>query len=602
MKEKNLQSLKIYYADLYEILMAHNDEGMYSLEKINENYNLFCENKYMHSRYNPVSEAIRWIDGLNIGEEDTISIIGLGLGYYIEPLLSKYPSKKIIIIEPNKEVFSHFLSVRDVTSYIENKNIVFLVGKDSNYVRTLFDYYIQNNKIKKIFYTELPVYKKMYEKYIEEIYSELKKILLLLQSNISTEIYCSRLWLYNELINLKNIKKHNNISCFENIMNNIPVIIASAGPSLEKNMHLLKEVYDKALIIAVGTAASILDSHGIEPHIIMGIDGLPAESKIFKALRNNNPLFIYAHMIHYESIEAYSGEKMWISLQGEKKLENFFEKIGYQYPSIISGGSIAHTALAFGHWLKCSPIILIGQDLAYTGGKLYASGSAHQHDNVTKDNYIEEKDIYGNKVYTKKTLLTFKHWFEDYVKIKLGDTKIFNCTEGGLNINGIPNASFGEIVDQYCNEDHSIKDKISKALSKKNLVPSELYEEKFNEYKRELDACIELSEKRLERLVDILDKKIYKEESFDVKMNEILEITDEMEQVEFYNIFIEDTGKLYNDAITRSINQQIDFEDDIYMKREIITNGLLRQYSLVNDNLKIAKGAIEEELVEGLFT
>lgn len=601
MKEKNLSSLKIHYTDLYEILLLHNNTQLYKLEKINEFYNLSFENKYIHSKHNPVNEAIRWVDGINVEDEDTISIIGLGLGYYIEPILKKYPSKKIIIIEPSEEIFLHFLSIKDVTTYIENKNIVFIVGKDSNTVRSLFDYYIQSNKIKKIIYTELPVYKKLFINYIEEIYIELKKILSLLQSNISTEISFSRLWLYNTLTNLKHVKTHNNIKCFEDSMEDIPVVIASAGPSLEKNMHLLREVYDKALIIAVGTAASILDSHGIEPHIIMGIDGHPTESKIFKALRNYNPLFIYAHMIHYESIQVYPGDKMWISLQGEKKLECFFEKIGYECPSIVSGGSIAHTALSFAHWLKCSPIILIGQDLAYTDGKLYASGSAHQQDNVTRANYIEEEDIHGNKVFTKRTLLTFKHWFEDYVKIKLGDTKIYNCTEGGLNINGIPNVSFSEIINLYCNEDYRIKDKICRALANNSDVSNTLYEGKFNEYKEQLDVCMKLSKDRLEIIIEILDKELYKEESFDGKIREVLLITDEIEEIEFYNIFIENTGKLYIDAITRSINQQLENEDDIHSKRAIITNGLLTQYSFVNDNLKVAKGALIGEEVEGLY-
>jgi len=232
MIQKNLQHLKQHYADLYNILEVYQREELFKLEKINDKYNLSFQNKYIHSRYNPEKEAIRWVEGLDIKEEnDCIFIIGLGLGYYLDCLVKKYPDKKIIIIEPSMEIFIHCLSIKDVTDHLQNENIVFLIEKDPNTIRTLFDHYLQNNKFKKVFYTELPVYRKIYQAYIKELYDELKKVLLMLEGNLATEICFSKRWLYNIIRNLKHISHHNNIACLENSFEDIPVVIVSAGPS-----------------------------------------------------------------------------------------------------------------------------------------------------------------------------------------------------------------------------------------------------------------------------------------------------------------------------------------------------------------------------------
>jgi len=604
MIQKNLQCLELYYNDLYNILEIYETEELYKLEKINDNYNLSFKNKYIHSRYNPLNEAIRWVDGLNIRQEDDcIFIIGLGLGYYLDYLVEKLSNKKIIIVEPSMEVFLHFLSIKDVTSHISNKNIVFLVGKDSNTIRTLFDYYIQNNKFKSIFYSELPVYRSLYKDHIKEIYDELKKVLLLLQGNLSTEICFSRRWLYNIIRNLKYTPAHNNIACLEGYFSDIPIVIVSAGPSLEKNMNLLREIYDSALIIAVGTAASILDSNGIKPHIIMGVDGSPSETSIFKKLKNTDPLFIYGHMIHYEAIEVYKGKKMWLQLQGEKKLEELFANIDYKCPTIVSGGSIAHTGLAFADWLKTSVIVLIGQDLAYTNKKLYAKGSAHEDSELIKEEgYIQHKDIYGDTVYTKTPFLTFKHWFEDYIKIMIKDTKVFNCTEGGLNIEGIPNMTFQDAIGKYCQKTYDINNIINMALSKRVTVPKDLLEDKIDEYREQLKDCFELSKVRLDKIAKIIEEEIYKADRFTESVDELLKITYQMEDVEFYKVFIENTGKMYHEAINRNTHQQLAKEQDLEARRKIVLFGLLTQYSFAHDNLIVAKGAFEEKPVSGLFT
>ena len=93
MFHKNLECLKIYYEDLYQKVQV-NLGNYYKIEDTNGFKNLTIENQYVHSKYNPENEAINWLNGLEINKEDTICILGLGLGYILEPLILNYYKKK----------------------------------------------------------------------------------------------------------------------------------------------------------------------------------------------------------------------------------------------------------------------------------------------------------------------------------------------------------------------------------------------------------------------------------------------------------------------------------------------------------------------------
>jgi len=91
----------------------------------------------IHSNYYPQKEAERLIENFQ-SERDTIVVLGLALGYYLLPLINKYPEKKVIIIEPDKHLFNLFLTYNDL-SQLNQKNITFLIGFEDWELRQFFD-------------------------------------------------------------------------------------------------------------------------------------------------------------------------------------------------------------------------------------------------------------------------------------------------------------------------------------------------------------------------------------------------------------------------------------------------------------------------------
>ncbi len=593
MWQKNLEALQKQYPSIYTQLLEVEPSGVF--DYVNDEATLSqikYKGKYVHSKYNPVLEAKRWVDSLQIDATyDCVFVYGLGLGYYLEDIKAKYADKKIIVVEPHLEVFKYCLMSQDMTPYLEDDYVVFMVAFDAVEVRSLLEYYIEESKIKRVFFAELPFYKKHFSEYIEGAYEQISRTLQLFKANIYTEIYSSRRWLFNFFSNIKYFEETPNIIAMKDVFKGKPVVIVAAGPSLNKNVHLLRNLYDKALIIAVGTAALILDKKGIQPHIVMGADGNYHESLIFKEITCHKPLFIYSQMIQYKSLEYYKGRKMWVHLNSDELETQFLKAHGIEVPVITCGGSIAHNALAFARWLEAGPVMLLGQDLAFSNEKMYADGGNDDALDVNMG-FVDTVDIFGKPIRTNKVFLTYRNWFEDFVSLVYKEHNIVNCTEGGLPIKGIENERFELAIDKFCKETFDYEAQLVTC----HAAPEarfKLPEGEIESLKDALETCLELAKTRFERMVEWLECPELDSACAKDIQSEVMRLTEALEEMDFYKTFIVNTGRLFHEALTREVNQKVKELKADAERREAVIRGLYTQYLFALENLRIAQAAFE---------
>jgi hypothetical protein len=102
--------------------------------------------------------------------------------------------------------------------------------------------------------------------------------------------------------------------------------------------------------------------------------------------------------------------------------------------------------------LGANPVVLIGQDLALTGGKDHADGYmyAYQKDHLkARTNAGFDVDgYYGGTVRTERQLFFYKTWFEEQIKALPPENLIINATEGGACIKGSLQLPFALVCDQ----------------------------------------------------------------------------------------------------------------------------------------------------------
>ncbi|EAK5157630.1 motility associated factor glycosyltransferase family protein [Campylobacter jejuni] len=220
-------------------------------------------------------------------------------------------------------------------------------------------------------------------------------------------------------------------------------IIVSTGPSLTKQLPLLKKYANKATIFCADSSYPILAKHGIKPDYVLSLERIPLTSEFF----NNDfwefdkdIVFIVKSVTHPHTIKYLQKNNRAFILVST--YASFIQYLKLDYFGYFNMGfSVAHMACYLSLHLNHKNIIFIGQDLAYA-----ENGNSHPDDYQNSANYESQMyehiltEAYGGKgeVKTHHVWLMFKQNLEqDIEKIqKYLDTKVYNCTEGGARIKG----------------------------------------------------------------------------------------------------------------------------------------------------------------------
>ncbi|EIO0741507.1 motility associated factor glycosyltransferase family protein, partial [Campylobacter jejuni] len=220
-------------------------------------------------------------------------------------------------------------------------------------------------------------------------------------------------------------------------------IIVSTGPSLTKQLPLLKKYASKATIFCADSSYPILAKHGIKPDYVCMLERTEITAEFF----NNDfwefdkdIVFIVKSVTHPHTIKYLQKNNRAFILVST--YASFIQYLKLDYFGYFNMGfSVAHMACYLSLHLNHKNIIFIGQDLAYA-----ENGNSHPDDYQNSANY--ESQMYehilttaygGNgKVETHSIWLLFKNWFENEMipnTRKMGITT-YNCTEGGARIEG----------------------------------------------------------------------------------------------------------------------------------------------------------------------
>ncbi|EKT3927021.1 motility associated factor glycosyltransferase family protein, partial [Campylobacter jejuni] len=218
-------------------------------------------------------------------------------------------------------------------------------------------------------------------------------------------------------------------------------IIVSTGPSLTKQLPLLKKYANTATIFCADSAYPILAKHDIKPDYVCMLERSEFTAEFFNhdfGEFDRDIVFICAGVVHPKAIEYLKGRNLVIT-QKVLGLPYYINLKDFSYAAV--GFSVAHMLAYLATYLNHKNIIFIGQDLAYA-----ENGNSHPDDYQNSANYESQMyehiltKAYGEKeeVKTHAIWILFKNYFENEIipnTIKMGITT-YNCTEGGARIEG----------------------------------------------------------------------------------------------------------------------------------------------------------------------
>ncbi|EPN6913234.1 motility associated factor glycosyltransferase family protein, partial [Campylobacter jejuni] len=216
-------------------------------------------------------------------------------------------------------------------------------------------------------------------------------------------------------------------------------IIVSTGPSLTKQLPLLKKYANKATIFCADSSYPILAKHGIKPDYVCMLERTEITAEFFNhdfGEFDKDIVFVCAGVVHPKAIEYLKDRNRKYLIIPRYLYFPIYIKLKY-FDFLYNTPSVAHMACYLSLHLNHKNIIFIGQDLAYA-----ENGNSHPDDYQNSANYESQMyehiltEAYGGKkeIKTHEVWIFFKQILEAMI-IKYHITT-YNCTEGGARIEG----------------------------------------------------------------------------------------------------------------------------------------------------------------------
>lgn len=427
---------------------------------------------YVHSKYEPIKQAEKFVSDTEYDGDSFIIIFGFGLGYHIRELLKNiHKNNFIIIFEPCEKLFNKALREGIINDILENERVFVFASNDIDEFKSVLSSSCENENAYRIKTAIMPGYDKVFNDEYKGFLEAVRDTLKVNEINCATISSNSYLWSENIIKNIDYILESYDLNKFKNLFKGKPVIMVSAGPSLDKNVELLKKVKGKAFIICVFVAAKVLLRHGIKPDLLIITD---SRQKGFDDELSDVPI-AFVPVTSKQLLSKHKGKKVAITNKMERFTESLFKKYGKQTEYIATGGSVACTAIDFAYFTGADPIVMIGQDLAFTDDKFHAEGTGHVSKNIedTGRKKVLIPSFDGKTVYTEPAMYTYILWFEEYIR-EHKDVKIINATEGGAFIKGALYDTLNNVYEEYIkNLPENIDDILKSVFSEENKVFTE---------------------------------------------------------------------------------------------------------------------------------
>ncbi|ANB58327.1 hypothetical protein GFC29_2424 [Anoxybacillus sp. B7M1] len=403
-------------------------------------------NYYLHSKYDPIREAARFADQ-HYKKHHLHILFGIGSGHIAKALSEKMSEDEfLIVIEPLDQLMEEQMnSELKQTAMIGLKHVDNFQQLCDTLLMERFNYRVQ--------VICSPNYDRLFPNEYKKVLSIIKDLIYVQKVNENTIRKFSKEWQRNFILNL--------FYAFDDIplkelkgYFNAPVVVASGGPSLTKQILLLKKVRNHVLLISSGSTINTLLKHNIEPDFVVTIDGHINNYKHFESIEFKKTKIIYSLSHHEKILEKLNQRSFFFVSSVHQTLELYAKKLLNQEVSgILGGASVAAFALSIAYMISSGPVALIGQDLAYTDNKTHAE----HNKNFRKidEAYIKERGVFytegydGGQVLTDYAFFTMKHNFEKLLQTFPQPERIYNSTEGGVKLDGYQQISFQEFCDRY---------------------------------------------------------------------------------------------------------------------------------------------------------
>ena len=502
---------------------------------------LTINNISIHSKFNPNNEADNFIyEGKNL-----ILIFGIGLGYHIKNILKNNSNSIFIIYEPISTILSLYKEKYGDFDILNNSNILILDVIDNNLI---YDFLYKHTFYddKRILYYQNLGYKTLFNDSSLYFYQSIKDIFKILKQNILTDSYFLPVWTKNFFINSTKLEKCKllNIEKIGKTKLENLAVIASAGPSLNNDLPILREVREKVTIFAVDTAYKTLLKAKVIPDFVVSLDSQFFSLDDFPFIENseikeNSKTAFIFDLTSYPKVSTLYKNSYFLSTINffeETIVKDFFNNFKINIEKISTGGTITDYTLDFVLKLGFNNVFFSGLDLSFPNFITHSKNSPFSDKYLSSSCYTDTidtlmiKNIHDRNLskvesktnetlYSDFILQNYGSYIKDYVSF-YKDKNIWTTFQNGIHIDGIVSIKLEELIAKLKTNRILSGEIINNNLITNNLISID--EVKIRDYYQNLFSKLYNLSQKLKEWISSLDN-IEKEDSIDKNENRLYE-------------------------------------------------------------------------------
>lgn len=437
----------------------------------------------------PMEAAGRFILPLELDGAAQVVLFGGGLGYRV--LRLKQRQSPVVVFEPDPLVagVAHELmpeAFEAVPCFSE--------------VSALIDHLSHRPAGERHLLVVPPAYEQAYPQEVAAIKAAMRDAQGFAQMRANSKDGRSALVLGSNIENLERASAFSSLLDLGFPLQGQPAFVVAAGPSLDRNGHLLGEARKRGTVFSVNTAAPAVVGHAGNIDVLVSIEALDVTEKL-KAVAGKVDLLALDRGADASSFDV-CGHNIVTFAQAHPGLRSLWDAMGVA--SISYGASVATAAFALAHALGADPIVLVGQDLAFAGEQSYATGTGREgwkvrrvgdvvhvdYDDATLALFAEKglavptkgqpcMDVPGwggGEVVCTYDMALFRRWFEGAGRALAGKRRLINATEGGARIEGFEERTLEDVLALFPEkktslaEVHRVGDSVAEAQRLKKAL------------------------------------------------------------------------------------------------------------------------------------
>ena len=400
---------------------------------------------------NPQRLIERWASNLKLVPESLYSLSGMGDGSHAKYLLENSGTGiNLMVVEKDPALLRETLARFDLSELLANDRFLIGTGEPNEQFFTPIQGAALTGVAEVNSLTFAPL-QMCDEAYYDRVRNELARQYLVIRPLMEVNVRTATNLQENTLRNLPHMFGAPDISELAGKFQDIPFILIGAGPSLDESIDFLKDMQDKAIIVASNSPYRKLINNGIRPHLVVTADPMEPTLAGFQNVKLDHVPLACPFSAYPEIVERFSGRIVsWCTFNPIVKALREQRNQPEGTP-IMEQGTVSGCVLDISRVLGCKKVMFIGQDMCVRDdGRYYTDDSFYSDAGKHFASTDKGQRLPGNtqeKVLVEPRLFVYLKTFEQFISKKHESVEYRNLARTGARIEGAPYITYEEATE-----------------------------------------------------------------------------------------------------------------------------------------------------------